>query len=83
MKNDRGRDVPLWSTLWDDSGRGGFPSVAPVFTKDLGTEARRKGIKTVRDLSATCWQPRWQSSLGWRQRVRCCVEWQDVRGGEH
>ncbi|MFC8260728.1 hypothetical protein ACFUNF_24715 [Streptomyces sp. NPDC057291] len=57
-QSDRGRDVPLWSTLWDDSGRGGFPPVAAVFTKGLGTEAR------------------------WRQRVRCCVDWQDVRGGE-
>ncbi|MFJ3274553.1 hypothetical protein [Streptomyces sp. NPDC086776] len=23
VKNDRGRDVPLWSTLGDYSGRGG------------------------------------------------------------
>ncbi|MFE7711772.1 replication-relaxation family protein [Streptomyces sp. NPDC057486] len=61
VKNDRGRDVPLWPTLWDDSGRGGFPPVALVFTKDVGAQARMNRIKTVRCLSRTCWQPRWES----------------------
>lgn len=50
VKNDRGRDVPLWSTLWDDSGRGGFPPVALVFTKDVGAQARMNRIKSIRDL---------------------------------
>ncbi|WP_158716114.1 replication-relaxation family protein [Streptomyces sp. NRRL B-24720] len=64
-KNDRGPDVPLWSTLWDDSGRGGFPPVALVFTKDVGAQAPMHRIKAVRDLSRTCWQPRWQNPHGW------------------
>ncbi|MFC9956039.1 replication-relaxation family protein [Streptomyces nigra] len=39
-KDHLGRDVPLWSTLWEDSGRGGFPPVALVFT---GRPARHAG----------------------------------------
>ncbi|MFE7245015.1 hypothetical protein [Streptomyces sp. NPDC057580] len=80
MKNDRGRDVPLWSTLWDDSGRGGYPPVAPVFTKDVGTEARMNRIKTIRDLSRTCWQPRWQNSHGWSPRDTEEDGWWDFAG---
>ncbi|MFB6709760.1 hypothetical protein ACFCW6_34285 [Streptomyces sp. NPDC056333] len=45
VMNDRGRDVPLWSTLRHDSGRGCFPPVAPVFTKGLGAQARTNGSR--------------------------------------
>ncbi|WP_424860503.1 hypothetical protein [Streptomyces sp. MMS24-I29] len=67
-KDHDGGDVALWSTLWDDSGRGGFPPVALVFTKDAGAQARMNRIKTIRDPSRTCWQPRWQNPHGWSPR---------------
>ncbi|MEU8837420.1 hypothetical protein AB0C64_44490, partial [Streptomyces sp900116325] len=65
VKNDLGCDIPLWSTLWDDSGRCGFPPVALEFTKDFGAQARMNRIKTICDLSRVWWQPRWETSLGW------------------
>lgn len=34
------------------SGRGGFPPVALVFTKDVGAQARMNRIKPIRDLCA-------------------------------
>jgi protein involved in plasmid replication-relaxation len=39
VKDHRGRDVAMWSTLWEDSGRGRFPPVALV---SPGTSARRR-----------------------------------------
>ncbi|MFD5065731.1 replication-relaxation family protein, partial [Streptomyces sp. NPDC058394] len=80
VKNDRGRDVPLWSTLWDDSGRGGFPPVALVFTKDVGAQARMNRIKAVRDLSRACWQPRWQKSHSWSSNASEDDGWWDHAG---
>ncbi|MFD5065497.1 replication-relaxation family protein [Streptomyces sp. NPDC058394] len=80
VKSDRGRDVPLWSTLWDDSDRGGFPPVALVFTKDVGAQARRNRIKTIRDLSRTCWQPRWQNPHGWSPKDTEDDGWWDHAG---
>ncbi|MDX3771748.1 MULTISPECIES: replication-relaxation family protein [unclassified Streptomyces] len=80
MKNDRGRDVALWSTLWDDSGRGGFPPVALVFTKDVGAQARMNRIKTIRDLSRTCWQPRWYNPHGWSSKDTEEDGWWDFSG---
>ncbi|MFF3061453.1 replication-relaxation family protein [Streptomyces sp. NPDC057909] len=80
VKNDRGRDVPLWSTLWDDSGRGGFPPVALVFTKDVGAQARMNRIKTIRDLSRTCWQPRRQNPHGWSPNASEKDGWWDFAG---
>ncbi|MGW3698720.1 replication-relaxation family protein [Streptomyces sp. NPDC005056] len=80
VKNDRGRDVALWSTLWDDSGRGGFPPVALVFTKDVGAQARMNRIKAVRDLSRTCWQPRWQKSHSWSSNASEDDGWWDFAG---
>ncbi|MFF1300740.1 hypothetical protein, partial [Streptomyces sp. NPDC058296] len=80
VKNDRGRDVPLWSTLWDDSNRGGFPPVALVFTKDVGAQARMNRIKTVRDLSRACWQPRWDSPHGWSSNASEDDGWWDHAG---
>ncbi|MGW3736465.1 replication-relaxation family protein [Streptomyces sp. NPDC005148] len=80
VKNDRGRDVALWSTLWDGSGRGGFPPVALVFTKDVGAQARMNRLKAVRDLSRTCWQPRWDSPLGWSPKRTEEDGWWDHAG---
>ncbi|WP_326793874.1 replication-relaxation family protein (plasmid) [Streptomyces sp. NBC_00841] len=80
VKNDRGRDVPLWSTLWDDSGRGGFPPVALIFTKDVGAQARLNRIKSIRDLSRTCWQPRWQNPHGWSPKGTEEDGWWDFTG---
>lgn len=65
VKDHRGRDVAMWSTLWEDSGRGGFPPVALVFAKDVGPEARLNRIKAIRDASRPCWTGRWESDHGW------------------
>ncbi|SCF90494.1 replication-relaxation family protein [Streptomyces sp. Ncost-T10-10d] len=80
VKDDRGREFPLWSTLWEDSGRGGFPPVALVFTKDVGAQARMNRIKTVRDLSRACWQPRWETPLGWSPKGTEGGGWWDNAG---
>lgn len=80
VKNDRGRDVPLWSTLWDDFGRGGYPPLALVFTKDVGAQARMNRIKTIRDLSRAYWQPRWQSPHGWSPKDTEENGWWDFTG---
>ncbi|MEU9396590.1 replication-relaxation family protein [Streptomyces sp. NPDC048324] len=60
-KDHRGRDVPLWSTLWADSGRGGFPPVAIVFTKPVGPSVMRERIGEVGRLSQEHWQGRWHT----------------------
>jgi hypothetical protein len=39
VKDQGGQQVPLWSTLWQASGREGFPPVAFVFTKQVGPKA--------------------------------------------
>ncbi|MFE7394720.1 replication-relaxation family protein [Streptomyces sp. NPDC057582] len=80
MKVDRGRELPLWSTLWEDSGQGGFPPVALVFTKDVGAEARMNRMKTIRDLSRTCWQPRWENPHGWSPKTSEEDGWWDFTG---
>ncbi|MEW2491677.1 replication-relaxation family protein [Streptomyces sp. NPDC048411] len=63
VKDHRGHDIPMWSTLWDDSDRGGFPPVALMFTKDVGPDARMNRIKTIHDLSRPFWKPSWQTPL--------------------
>ncbi|MEU1439361.1 replication-relaxation family protein [Streptomyces sp. NPDC005786] len=60
-KNHRGRDVPFWSTLWDDTDRDGYPPLALVFAKNVSPDTAMNRIKTIRDLSTTCWQGTWQS----------------------
>ncbi|MFJ9656175.1 replication-relaxation family protein [Streptomyces microflavus] len=61
-KDHRGRDVPFWQTLWDDSGRDGHPPLALVFAKDgVSPEARMNRMKKIRDLSTACWQGVWHS----------------------
>lgn len=57
----RGQDVPLWSTLWEDSGRGGFPPVALVFTKPVGPRVMQERIGEVGRLSQEHWQGRWHT----------------------
>lgn len=59
VKDTDGRDVPLWRTLYDDSGRGGYPPLALVFTAKVGREAMMNRIKAVRDLSQECWKGHW------------------------
>ncbi|MFI5635150.1 replication-relaxation family protein [Streptomyces sp. NPDC051664] len=80
VKNDRGREIALWSTLWDDSGRGGFPPVALVFTKDVSAQARTNRIKAIRDLSRPCWQPRWYNPHGWSSKDTEEDGWWDFSG---
>ncbi|WP_406261850.1 replication-relaxation family protein [Streptomyces nigra] len=60
-KDHLGRDVPLWSTLWEDSGRGGFPPVALVFTKPVGPRVMQERIGEVGRLSQEHWQGRWHT----------------------
>lgn len=60
-KDHLGRDVPLWSTLWEDSGLGGFPSVALVFTKPVGPRVMQERIGEVGRLSQEHWQGRWHT----------------------
>ncbi|MFE4924740.1 replication-relaxation family protein [Streptomyces sp. NPDC056661] len=44
VKNDRGRDVPLWSMLWDDSGRGGFTHEAGTATVERRLRRAAPGL---------------------------------------
>ncbi|MEV7882543.1 replication-relaxation family protein [Streptomyces microflavus] len=61
-KDHRGRDVPFWQTLWDDSGRDGHPPLALVFAKNgVSPEARMNRMKKIRDLSTACWHGTWHS----------------------
>ncbi|MEU1623710.1 replication-relaxation family protein [Streptomyces sp. NPDC005722] len=53
--------VPLWLTRWSDSGRGGYPPVAIVFTKRVGTPALQRRMSEVARLSAAYWQGRWHA----------------------
>jgi hypothetical protein len=69
VKDHRGRDIPLWSTLWEDSGRGGYPPVALVFTKDVGPEARMRRMKVIKEASRACWEGRWCTDTGWQPPV--------------
>ncbi|MFE3144252.1 replication-relaxation family protein [Streptomyces scopuliridis] len=80
VKDHSGRDVAMWSTLWDDSGRGGLPPVALVFTKDVGAQARMNRIKTIRDLSRDSWEPRWENPLGWSPDPSEQDGWWDFAG---
>ncbi|WP_406410267.1 replication-relaxation family protein [Streptomyces sp. NBC_01614] len=60
-KDHRGREVSLWSTLWEDSGRGGFPPVALVFTKPVGPRIMQERIGEVGRLSQDHWRGRWHT----------------------
>ncbi|MDX2850942.1 replication-relaxation family protein [Streptomyces sp. PA03-3a] len=59
VKDQGGQQVPLWSTLWQASGRGGFPPVAFVFTKQVGPEALQARIHEVARSSEEHWQGMW------------------------
>jgi hypothetical protein len=69
VKDHRGRDIPLWSTLWDDSDRGGYPPTSLVFTKDVGPEARMRRMKKIKEASRACWEGRWCTDTGWQPPV--------------
>lgn len=51
---------PSRPTVWEDSGRGGYPPLALVFTKDVSAEARLNWMKKIADLSRDAWQGRWE-----------------------
>lgn len=51
-----------------------------MFTKDVGAQARMNRIKTIRDLSRTCWQPRWQKSHSWSSNASEDDGWWDHAG---
>lgn len=61
VKDHRGRDAALWSTLWEDSGREGFPPVAIVFTKQVGPQAMRERVREVGRLSREHWRGQWNT----------------------
>ncbi|MFE2118979.1 replication-relaxation family protein [Streptomyces microflavus] len=70
-KDHRGRAVPFWQSLWDDSGRDGHPPLALVFAKDgVSPEARMNRMKKVRDLSTACWQGVWHSGSVYDDTVK-------------
>ncbi|WP_405901882.1 replication-relaxation family protein [Streptomyces sp. NBC_00656] len=58
-KDHRGKDVPFWSTLWDDSHRAGYPPPALVFAKNVSPETAMNRMKAIRDLSTACWKGHW------------------------
>ncbi|MFF1847136.1 replication-relaxation family protein [Streptomyces sp. NPDC058217] len=60
VKDHRGHDAALWSTLWDDSGRGGYPPVALVFTKAVGPKAMENRMREVGRLAHPHWHGQWQ-----------------------
>ncbi|MFE2540893.1 replication-relaxation family protein [Actinacidiphila glaucinigra] len=59
VKDQCGQQVLLWSTLWQAPGRGGFPPVAFVFTKQVGPKALQARIQEVARLSGEHWQGMW------------------------
>ncbi|MFB7288129.1 replication-relaxation family protein [Actinacidiphila glaucinigra] len=59
VKDQCGQQVLLWSTLWQAPGRGGFPPVAFVFTKQVGPKALHARIQEVARLSGEHWQGMW------------------------
>ncbi|MFD3452901.1 replication-relaxation family protein [Streptomyces sp. NPDC058691] len=59
VKDHSGQQVPLWSTLWQASGRDGFPPLAFVFTKQVGPKALQARIQEVARLSREHWQGQW------------------------
>ncbi|MGW2841808.1 replication-relaxation family protein [Streptomyces sp. NPDC001493] len=61
VKGHQGRETALWSTLWDDSGRGGYPPLALVFAKSLSPTSAMNRITAIRDLSTTAWEGKWHS----------------------
>ncbi len=61
IKDHDGEHVPLWSTVWQASGREGLPPVAFVFTKQVGPKAMRARIHEVARLSSEHWQGSWQA----------------------
>ncbi|MGJ5899276.1 replication-relaxation family protein [Streptomyces niveiscabiei] len=61
VTDHRGFEVPMWSTLWEDSGRGGFPPVAIVFTKQVGPRIMQERIGEVGRLSQEHWQGLWHT----------------------
>ncbi|MFI1808401.1 replication-relaxation family protein [Streptomyces californicus] len=52
-------EVPLWTTLYEKSDRGGYPPLAIVFTADVGAKAMRNRMTAVRDLTRHCWRGKW------------------------
>ncbi|WP_299541724.1 replication-relaxation family protein [uncultured Streptomyces sp.] len=58
-KDHQGREVPFWSTLWDDSHHDGYPPLALVFAKDVSPEVVMNRMTAIRDLSTDCWQGTW------------------------
>lgn len=56
-----GDQVPLWSTRWDDSGRGGYPPVAIVFTRRVNPQVLHRRISEVARLSSPYWQGTWHT----------------------
>ncbi|MFJ6636967.1 replication-relaxation family protein [Streptomyces sp. NPDC091376] len=80
VKDHRGQEVELWSTVWEDSGRGGYPPLALVFTKDVGPEARARRVAAIRDASRPHWQARWTSYQGWSHDAREKDGWRDYTG---
>ncbi|WP_105974942.1 replication-relaxation family protein [Streptomyces geranii] len=54
-----GREVPLWRTVWPAPARKGYPPVALVFTKDVGTVAMRTRMHEVGQLARGHWRGEW------------------------
>ncbi|MGW2354986.1 replication-relaxation family protein [Actinacidiphila glaucinigra] len=57
-----GDDVPLWSTRWEDSGRGGYPPVAIVFTRRVSPQVLQRRISEVARISSPYWQGTWHTA---------------------
>ncbi|WP_405562577.1 hypothetical protein OG418_50095 [Streptomyces phaeochromogenes] len=54
-----GREVPLWRTVWPAPARKGYPPVALVFTKDVGTVAMQTRMHEVGRLARAHWRGEW------------------------
>ncbi|MFF3489411.1 replication-relaxation family protein [Streptomyces sp. NPDC002701] len=62
-KDHRGRELPVWRTLYPPTSREGYPPVAVVFNPGIrtGEQALKNRMNRVLDLTRETWSGTWES----------------------
>ncbi|MDQ1033609.1 hypothetical protein QFZ75_000025 [Streptomyces sp. V3I8] len=62
-KDHRGRELPVWRTLFPPTSREGHPPIAVVFNPGIrtGEQALKNRMNRVLDLTREIWSGRWES----------------------
>lgn len=70
-KDARGREVPVWRTLYPPTGREGHPPIAVVFNPGIrtGEQALKNRMNRVLDLTRDVWSGRFERMGGLLRRV--------------